>query len=107
MSNKVCATLWKITSLAIAGLLIATFFLAYQAVNLPQTGLYGKLTSSDPTLYLFSEPSTGSQVVTILERGSRVYVTDIVTQQSITWVKIRAGRFSGWLPEANIAFESQ
>lgn len=107
MSNKICATLWKITSLAIAGLLIATFILAYQVANLPQTGLYGKLTSSDPTIYLYSEPSTGSQVVTILERGGRVYVTDIVTQQNIEWVKIRTGRFSGWLSKANIAFEGQ
>jgi uncharacterized protein YgiM (DUF1202 family) len=107
MSNKVCATLWKITSLAIVGLLIVTFILAYQAVNLPQTGLYGKLTSSNPTIYLYSEPSTGSKVVTILEGGGKVYVTDIVTQESIEWVKIRTGRFSGWLSKANIAFEGQ
>ena len=107
MTNNTYATPWKITGLAAIGLLIATLILAYQAHNLPQAGLNGKLTSPNPTIYLRAEPSGSSKIVTILERGSQVSVIDTQTNQDINWMKIETGRFTGWVPQANIAFESQ
>jgi len=107
MQNKTVANLWIITGIVALGLLIATFILAYKASNLPDTGLYGTLSSSNPTIYLRAEPSGNSKIVTILERGMRVYVIDAVADQSVRWMKIESGHFSGWIPEANIVFENE
>ena len=106
-STKTYKTLWKIAGLAAVGLFIVTFILAYQARRLPKPGLSGKLTSSNPTIYLRAEPSGSSKIVTILERGSTVNVIDTVTNQNIRWMKIETGRFTGWVPEKNIIFDSQ
>jgi len=106
MQNKVYPTLWRITGLVAIGLLVATLILAYQARSQPQPDLIARVTSPNPTVYLRAEPSTSSQIVTILERGSTVNVIDTLTDQNIRWLKVEAGRFSGWLPETNIAFES-
>ncbi len=106
MQHKVYATLWKITGLVAIGLLVATVILAYQARNQPQAELIAMVTSPNPTVYLRAEPSSSSQIVTILERGSTVNVIDTIAEQDIRWLKVEAGRFSGWLPEANIVFES-
>lgn len=107
MTNNTYATLWKITGLAAIGLLIVTLILANQARNLPQVGLNGTLTSPNTTIYLREEPYGSSKIVTILERGSEVSVIDTQTNQDINWMKIETGRFTGWVPEANIVFESQ
>jgi uncharacterized protein YgiM (DUF1202 family) len=106
MQNKVYATLWRITTLVACGLLVATFILAYQARGQPQADLIARVTSPNPTVYLRAEPSSSSRIVTILERGSTVKVIDTITDQNIRWLKVEAGRFSGWLLEANIVFES-
>jgi len=106
MPNKVYATLWKITALVACGLLVATVILAYQARSQPQADLIARVTSPNPTVYLRAEPSSSSTIVTILERGSTVNVVDTNIDQNIRWLKVEAGRFSGWLPEANIVFES-
>jgi hypothetical protein len=107
MQKKTYAILWKFTGLVAFWLLIATFILAYKANNLPDTGLYGALTSSNPTIYLRAEPSGNSKIVTILERGMRVYIIDAVADQSVRWMKIETGHFSGWIPEANLVFENE
>lgn len=106
MSKNFYNTLWRITALVAVGLLIATFILVYQAVNLPQTGLQGKLTGSNPTIYLRAEPSGSGKIVTILERGTTVNVIDTSSNQNIIWIHIKAGSFTGWVPQANIIFES-
>lgn len=107
MGNKIHAILWKITGLVAIGLLIATFFLAYQALSLPETGVSAKLSGANPTIYLRSEPSGSSQIVTILERGSSVLVIDTVTSQNIIWMKIKTGQYTGWVLESNLVLESQ
>lgn len=107
MKNQIHAILWKITGLVAIGLLIATSFLAYKAHSLPETGILAKLSGANQTIYLRAEPSGSSQIVTILERGSRILVIDMGTSQNIRWFKIKTGQFSGWIPESNVVFESQ
>jgi uncharacterized protein YgiM (DUF1202 family) len=106
MQNKVYATLWKITAVVAAGLLIATFVLTYQVRSQPQADVIVRVTSPNPTVYIHAEPSSTSKIVTILERGSTVTVIDTMIDQDIRWMKIEAGRFTGWIPERNIVFES-
>lgn len=105
--SKTYTTLWKITGLVAAGLFIATIILAYQAHHMPQTGIYAKLTSPNPTIYLREEPASTGKILTILERGSTVYVIDIVTNQEVRWMKVESGHFTGWVPATNIVFEGQ
>lgn len=107
MHNQPYSTLWKITLLVAIGLLIATFILAFQVLRMPQTVFIAHLIGPNPTIYLRAEPSAGSNIVTILERGSTVYVMDTVTSQDIRWMKIEFGQFIGWIPEANLSFENQ
>ena len=107
MQNKTYAALWKITGLAAVGLLIATFVLLYQAWNQPEADQIARVTGPNPTVYLRSEPSGTSKIVSILERGSTVHVMDSVIDQDARWLKVESGNFTGWVPEANIVFESQ
>lgn len=107
MQSKIYATLWRITGLVAIGLLIATLALAYHALRQPETVLTGVLSGHNPTIYLRSEPSGNSQIVTILERGGTVVIADTITNQDILWLKIKTGQFTGWIPETNITFEGQ
>jgi uncharacterized protein YgiM (DUF1202 family) len=107
MHNQPYSTLWKITLLVAIGLLIATFILVYQVLRMPQTVFQANVISPNPTIYLRAEPSAGSNIVTVLERGSMVYVMDTVMSQDIRWMKIEFGHFSGWIPDTYLSFESQ
>lgn len=107
MPDKFYAVMWKITLLGAAGLCVATLILAYQARSLTDTGLDATLTGSTPTVSIWEQPSSGSKILTLLERGSRVNVVDAATVQDTTWVKIDSGRSSGWVPIANVVFEGQ
>lgn len=104
MNKKLYATLWTLTGLVAIGLLIVTVILAYRNWNQPQIEFGATLTSPNPTVYLRTEPAGSSTIVTILERGSMVHVLDVATYQNVRWMKIKAGKFTGWVPGANINF---
>lgn len=98
--------LWGITGIAVIGLLVATLFLAYRAFNMPVTGLEGSITGLNPTIYLREEPTGRGKIVTILERGHSVVVIDVTMSDGASWLKVDSGRFSGWVPATNVAFNT-
>ena len=103
MSKGTIRNLWYITSIVAVILLAATLYLSREARIKEETGYSATIVGLNSVIYLRQQPDPTSHIVTILELGQQVFVTEISEDGVIPWAKIRTGEFEGWVPAERIA----
>jgi SH3-like domain-containing protein len=102
MSRKTIRTLWIITGVFAVVLVAATVYLSREARAKEEAGYSAHIVGRNSVIYLRQDPNPTSHIVTILELGQEVFVTDMSDEQAIPWAQIRAGDYEGWVPEERI-----
>ena len=102
MSRKKIRTLWIISGVFLVLLLAATVYLSREARAKEEAGYSAHIIGRNSVIYLRLDPNPTSHIVTILELGQLVFVTDTSNEQAIPWVQVRAGDYEGWVPAERI-----
>jgi SH3-like domain-containing protein len=105
MSRKMIRTLWIITGVFVVLLLAATVYLSREAAAKREAGYSAHIVGLNSVIYLRQDPDPRSHIVTILELGQQVFVTDISDEQVIPWAHVKAGDYEGWVPAERIGVE--
>ena len=103
MSKRAIRNLWLVTGVVAAILLVATVYLSREARIKEEAGYSATIMGLNSVIYLRQQPDPTSHIVTILELGQQVFVTEISEDSAIPWAKIRTGEFEGWVPAERIA----
>jgi SH3-like domain-containing protein len=83
-------------------LLAATVYLSREARVKEEAGYSAHIVGRNSVIYLRQDPNPTSHIVTILELGQEVFVTDTSDEQAIPWAQVRAGDYEGWVPAERI-----
>ena len=105
MSRKTVRYLWIVTCLIAVILAAFTVYLSKEARAKEEAGYSAYIVGANSVIYLRQNPDPTSHVVTILELGQQVFVTDISDDGPIPWAQIRAGDYEGWIPAQRIGEE--
>ncbi len=105
MSRKTIRTLWIITGAIAVVLLAATMYLSQEAKAKEEAGYSAHIVGRNGVIYLRLDPDPTSHIVTILELGQQVFVTDMSDEHAIPWTQVRAGDYEGWVPAERIGVE--
>jgi Bacterial SH3 domain len=103
MSKRTIRNLWLITGVVAVILLAATLYLSREARLKEEAGYSATIMGLNSVIYLRQQPDPTSHIVTILEIGQQVFVSEISEDGVIPWAKIRTGEFEGWIPAERIA----
>jgi uncharacterized protein YgiM (DUF1202 family) len=98
MSRKLLRSLWLLTGITVVLLLAATIYLAREANVKQEAGYSAYIVGLKGVIYLRQQPNPSSRVVTILELGQRVFVTQSSHESGTPWAKITTGEYEGWVP---------
>jgi len=102
MSKRAIRNLWLVTGVIAVILLAATLYLSREARIKEEAGYSATIMGLNSVIYLRKQPDPTSHIVTILELGQQVFVTEISEDGAIPWAKIRIGEFEGWVPAERI-----
>lgn len=105
MNGKWLKSLWGITGLAALILAIATLALFQRADQIEETGIIAYVANSGSAVFLRDQPNSNGAVLTALETGTLVRVTDSATRSNVDWYHVVAGENSGWLPASRISLD--
>lgn len=105
MYQRIHRPIWIITGLVALILLATTIYLSREARAKKEAGFTGYVAGLESVVYLRQEPERVSRIVTILELGQPVYVTDKMEVQENTWYFVNAGDFEGWIPSERVGME--
>jgi len=95
--------LWAITGLATLFLLVITLNLRSRALSQEAAGFVGTITGTNSAVYLYERPNTGSRIVTVLDLGAFVFVSDSNSAGSTQWYYVNSGEATGWLPASRVS----
>jgi len=105
MSNIKIALLWKLTALVAVILALATFALALKSqAGVDDVAVY--IDGPRRTVYLRTQPSYESRIVTILQRGTPALIKNTRAVGETDWYLITTENENGWLPAENISLEA-
>ena len=105
MNGRWFKGLWAITGLAALILLIATVTLFRRADQIEESGIVGYVANGGPAVFLRDQPSSSGAVLTILEPGVSVRVTDSTTRGNVDWYQVVTEENAGWLHKSRISFD--
>jgi hypothetical protein len=105
-SNYILKFFWLITICAILVLTASTLWLVFRAKSPANSGITGHITSSNPTVYMYAQPATTSQIITVLKRDAKVLVTDSQTENSQVWLYVETEIYDGWVPATNFGIDN-
>ena len=105
-SNSILRFFWLFTLCAILVLSASTLWLVFRAKSSANSGITGHIISSSPTVYLYAQPATASQIITVLNRDAKVLVTDLQTEHSQIWLHVETETNDGWIPATNFGIDS-
>jgi len=91
-------TLWIVTGLVAASLMILTIWLAINTSKAKAAGFYTSIESVNPTVSIREDPSWAGPIVAILENETRIFVDDETVVGVTEWFHITSGNISGWVP---------
>ena len=97
--------LWIITGLAAVILLVFTLNLRSRALTQEAAGFTGRITGLNSAVYLYEQPSTTSRIVTILDLGATVHVSDSDSDGSTEWYYVDSEGAAGWLPASRVSHD--
>ncbi len=89
--------LWMITAVLAMILLATTIYLSREARAKKEEGFTGYVVGLNSVIYLREEPEPASHIVTILELGQQVFITDEADSRGLSWYQVRAGDNEGWI----------
>ena len=102
MSTKTVRRLWVFTGLVAVLLVVVTVYLAREEKAKEDEGYSAYIVGLNSVVYLREHPDPTSHIVTILDLGQRVFVTDISDEAAVPWARVRTGSFEGWVPAERI-----
>jgi hypothetical protein len=103
MLKKPLTILWIITGLAVVLLLVITLNLRSRATTQEAAGFTGTITGVNSAVYLYQQPSAGSHIITVLDLGATVYVSDSDSAGESEWYYVNTGEATGWLPASRVS----
>jgi hypothetical protein len=105
MSKKRIRTFWIITGAVALVLVVATVYLSREAKAKEEAGYSAHILGRNSVIYLRQDPDPSSHIVTVLELGQQVFVTDISDEYAIPWAHVRAGDYEGWVPAERVGVD--
>jgi hypothetical protein len=102
MSTKTVRRLWVFTGLVAVFLVVVTVYLAREEKAKEEAGYSAYIVGLNSVIYLREHPDPTSYIVTILDLGQQVFVTDISDVAAVPWARVRTGSFEGWVPAERI-----
>ena len=103
MFKKPLTILWIITGLAVVLLLVFTLNLRSRAITQEAAGFTGVITGVNSAVYLYQQPSASAHIVTVLDLGVSVYVSDSDSSGNTNWYYVNSGEAAGWLPASRVS----
>ena len=105
MLRKRLTILWIITGMATVFLLVFTLNLRSRSLAQEATGFTGKITGINSAVYLYEQPNTSSRIITVLDLGAKVYVSDSERDGNTEWYYVNSGEATGWLPAGRVSHD--
>lgn len=84
-------------------LLVFTLNLRSRALEQEAAGFSGTIGGVNSAVYLYERPSASSRIVTILDLGAPVHVSDSENDGNIDWYYVYAKGAAGWLPANRVS----
>ncbi|HUS94550.1 MAG TPA: SH3 domain-containing protein [Patescibacteria group bacterium] len=103
MLRKPVTIFWIITGLAAVLLLVFTLSLRSRALVQKSAGFTGTITGVDSAVYLYEQPSASSHIITLLDLGDPVIVTDSDGEENTLWYYVNSVKANGWLPADRVS----
>jgi hypothetical protein len=103
MSKRRLTILWITTAIVAALLLGATFNVFQKSQEVQEAGFTGYVIGVNSAIYLRSLPSNAGSIVTILELGMPVHVSDSARQGNVDWYLVETATSEGWIPAERIS----
>lgn len=94
-----------VTGLTIMSLIALTIALFLRANQIEEAGIIGYVTNMEAAPFLRERPGNNGPVITVLEHGTMVHITDSTSLSTGDWYFVRVDGTSGWLQAALISFE--
>lgn len=105
MTSKNYRILWLLTAFAVVLLLAGTIYLSSEAREREGSGFTAYVTSAGTVVYLRQTPDYTAHIVTILEAGQMVYVTNRFENDRFTWYHATTGEHRGWIPAERLSVD--
>lgn len=95
--------LWIVTGVAAVVLVVFTLNLRSRALEQEAAGFSGTIGGVNSAVYLYERPSASSRIVTILDLGAPVHVSDSEDDGNIDWYYVNSAGAAGWLPASRVS----
>jgi len=106
VSEKIFSRLWMVTGLGALVLVVATIGLGVKARSQANQTVTVYTVDKNIVISLYAEPSMASRIVTVLERGEPLAVTDYTNRGDQTWYHVNTKTGSGWIHANHLSLNS-
>jgi len=103
MFKKPLTILWIITGLAVVLLLAFTLTLRTRAKTQNAAGFTGVISGVNSAVYLYEQPNTSSHIITVLDLGVSVFVSETDSSGNSQWYYVNTKEVAGWLPASRVS----
>lgn len=84
-------------------LLLFTLNLRSRALTQEAAGFAGTITGVNSAVYLYEQPSASSHIITVLDLGEIVYVSDSDSDGDTQWYYVNSEAATGWLLASRVS----